>query len=130
MGELCDTAHMIQRVIDTKYPNTRLVWQSLQAPGEGEGDWDSRGAIGGRAPPGAALRPVMRAGPPEQLDRVVQRVIDNRYPEARLVWRGTRGDCAWTQPAGLRSRSLGAGLPALGRTTDPRWANRTFPVTV
>jgi hypothetical protein len=128
MGEMCDTTRMIQRVIDTKYPNTRLMWQWLQPPGLE--DSDSLAIAAGRSAPGEIPRPVKRTGPPEQLDRVVQRVIDNRYPEARLVWRGTRGDCAWTQSSGLRSRSLGAGSRAIGTTTDPRWATRTFPVTV
>jgi hypothetical protein len=31
MVETWDTARMIQRVIDNKYPNARLLWQVFQA---------------------------------------------------------------------------------------------------
>jgi hypothetical protein len=30
MGEFCDVARMIQRVIDPQYPNTRILWQGCR----------------------------------------------------------------------------------------------------
>jgi hypothetical protein len=131
MVESWDTARTIQRVIDPKYPNTRLIWQAFQAQAQaaraplsqsaplpqpttstGSRSFDSRAVQDGRT---------------ERFDRVVQRVIDNRYPETRAIWMASREQPTYRQTAGVGSRSFGGGfappplnLPLLNRTDDPR----------
>jgi hypothetical protein len=117
MGEFNDSAHMIQRVIDNQYPNTRLMWQSLQPGSQDERDIAT-------ALPTIALRPVNKQPETETLDKTVERVIDHRYPEARIVWLRTR-DPKYAKTSAARTRSLSSGgsiLPSLNGTTDPRWA--------
>jgi hypothetical protein len=127
MAEVCDPALAIQRVIDEKFPNTRLTWQTLQAQ-----YWADRASgrfVGARARTLQSRLPSQN--PSEPLDIVAQRLFDNRYPDARQTWLRTREDPAWAQSAGLTSRSLGTtGLPALAQTSDPRWAKMTATRTL
>jgi hypothetical protein len=127
MTETWDTARMIQRVIDDKYPNTRLLWQAFQAQSQAARPPHSQS--GPLVPPttsSSSRSHIIQPGH-DQLDKVVQRVIDNRYPETRSIWM-----CSREEPPYLtaqRSVTFGGGvtvptsnLPLLNRTDDPRRA--------
>jgi hypothetical protein len=119
---------MIQRVIDDKYPNTRLLWQAFQAQAAA-----ARPAVsqGGPLTPATGSRSrsynsqLGQDGRHDQIDRVVQRVIDNRYPETRSIWKCSREEPIYFTEQ--RTRTFGSGvtvpatnLPLLNRTDDPR----------
>jgi hypothetical protein len=116
MAEREDPARTIQRVIDDKYPNTRLIWQSFQAK-------NTSRPTTTRCNPEVFTRSATVSGtrsgeqsqiPPERLDKVVQRVIDLRYPETRGIWVHSREEPAYLQTAGQRGRTTG--LPRLNAT--------------
>jgi hypothetical protein len=141
MAEVCDPARMIQRVIDDKYPNTRLLWQAFQQQTAARPYAYSQtpAMTFNRSVPitvsrsWSASRPTQN-GQRDELDKVVQRVIDLRYPETRLIWMKSRDEPAYLQPASQRRGGTPTGLPGLGQTEDPRKSQplpnrpRTVPI--
>jgi hypothetical protein len=129
MVEAWDTARTIQRVIDDKYPNARLLWQAFQA--QAQAARPPRSQSGPLTPSTASSgsrsysSKINQERSHDQLDKVIQRVIDNRYPETRSIWM-----CSREEPSSLttqRTRTFGSGLsvptsnlPLLNRTDDPR----------
>jgi hypothetical protein len=133
LAESDDIAKTIQRVIDDRYPLARVLWQDLQHPPEPAARstkvatrslfLNRSATVSGPRPtpppepqlfPGSGTRSLTltrtlgRSKRPtgeghEALDRVVQRVIDMRYPETRKIWMNSR-----EEPPALRtgSRSL------------------------
>jgi hypothetical protein len=144
MAEVCDQARMIQRVIDDKYPNTRVLWQSVQQ------QVASRPYVYAQSPTTTFNRGVpttvtrswnasrtTQDSSGEQLDKVVQRVIDLRYPDTRLIWIRSRDEPASLQTPSQRKIAAdqpvsSVGLPGLNPTDDP-WkqakANRAKTVS-
>jgi hypothetical protein len=122
---------MIQRVIDDKYPNTRLLWQTFQQSGVRSFVYPQSPTMTfNRSVPIAVARSWDATRMPESsrdgLDKVVQRVIDPRYPGTRQIWIHSREEPAYLQPGGQRSRTSvqrttsGVGLPGLNAPEDPR----------
>jgi hypothetical protein len=121
---------MIQRVIDDRYPNARLLWQAFQA--QAQAARPSTSQRDGPAIPttvGSSSRSyssqLNRDGDHDQIDKSIQRVIDNRYPETRSIWLASRAEPSGT--TSQRTRTFGSGvtvpaanLPLLNRTDDPR----------
>jgi hypothetical protein len=149
MAEACDIGRMIQRVIDDKYPSTRLLWQGFQpetairpaastkeTPAQPRAvtaattrpphdprylpDVTTRGLDSRRSLPTVSRRTAEEKR--EALDRVVQRVVDMKYPETRLVWMRSRED-----PGYLRSRQLAYG-PRPGEKLSNVVRPRTSPL--
>jgi hypothetical protein len=138
MAEVCDPARMIQRVIDDKYPNTRLLWQSLQQ------QTASRPYVYTQTPAMTFNRSVpitvtrswdaarpSQEGRRDELDKVVQRVIDLRYPETRQIWMHSREEPVYQQTSAQRRAAAtrtatGVGLPGLNPPDDPRRTQGTI----
>jgi hypothetical protein len=109
-------ARTIQRVIDDKYPNTRLIWQSFQATTPKPLNPQYNPQTFSRSLPGSAAQ--SRPAPASAaLDKVVQRVINLHYPETRGIWIQSRQEPAYLQTSAQRWRSYGP--PPLGEN-DPR----------
>jgi hypothetical protein len=120
MAEVCTLDHVAQRLIDERFPATRLILQSLKAQDKVNRSYEASVRARARAAPGSFIG----TDPDEPLVKVVQRVIDNRYPYARCNWVETRVDPDYQESAGERTRSLTSSTPlrTLNRTNDPRWA--------
>jgi hypothetical protein len=123
-----DRARTIQRVIDDRYPNTRLIWQSFQVKNAPRPlTTQCNPAVFAQLTPGQTARswsgPQRKEeAPSAALDKVVQRVIDLRYPETRSIWIHSREEPAYLQSTGQRSRPSTTRNPApppLGGS-DPR----------
>jgi hypothetical protein len=114
MAEFCTLDHVAQRLIDEKFPTTRLTLQALKAQDKKNRSYEAS----------VKARASARIDPDEPLVKVVERVIDKRYPSARVIWIETRVDPDYLESAGERSRSLGSSTPlrTINRTSDPRWA--------
>jgi hypothetical protein len=127
MTESWDTARMIQRVIDDRYPNARLLWQAFQAQAQAARPIASQGGPPATQTGGGSRSYNARSldDNHDQIDKMVQRVIDNRYPETRAIWMASREEPVYGA-TGQRSRTGGAlgpmtrNLPYLNRTDDPR----------
>jgi hypothetical protein len=135
MAEVCDQARMIQRVIDDKYPNTRLLWQSFQ------GQAGTRAYVYSQSPSMTFNRSVPITvtrswnpaqargdGRQERMDKVVQRVIDLRFPETRQIWIHSREEPAYLQSGAQRSRPPPSPLGATAATGPPSNRPRTVPI--
>jgi hypothetical protein len=131
MAEVCDQARMIQRVIDDKYPNTRMLWQSFQQQASTRPYVYSQSPAMtfNRSVPIALTRswaaPQTRSeGRQERMDKVVQRVIGLKYPETRQIWIHAREEPAYLQTSAQRSRPPprppGASAPAAPPLNRPR----------
>jgi hypothetical protein len=136
MAEQEDMGRTIQRVIDDRYPCTRVLWQSFQPQCAQRQTFAATGSLllnrtttasgtrslvaGGdsRYLPGTATRNLdvsrsttagtrTRDDKKEALDKVVQRVIDLRYPETRVIWMNSREEPAYLRTAG-RSLTYGS----------------------
>jgi hypothetical protein len=127
MAEPEDMGRTIQRVIDDKYPCTRVLWQSFQPQPAPRPNLAWTGSILNRANTATTAdlnrstttntRP--REEKKEALDKVVQRVINLMYPETRLTWMNSREDSGYLRAAGrgLTSGSRpGDALPNLNRS--------------
>jgi hypothetical protein len=111
-------ARSIQRVIDDKYPNTRLIWQNVHARnGARPLGGNSNQGVFNRSAPVPATRPwdqIREDSPTTGLDTAVPRVINLRYPETRQIWVQSREEPAYLQAIARRS----PGLPRLYTSDD------------
>jgi hypothetical protein len=125
------SARTIQRLIDDKYPNTRLIWQSLHATkGSRPVEGNANPIVFNRsAPADWSWDQIKREAPRSGLGTVAPRVIDLRSPETRQIWIRSREEPVDIQAAAQRLRM--AGLSRLGAGSDlgrPSRTDETRPV--
>jgi hypothetical protein len=118
MAAACTQERAIRRVIDEKYPNTRLIWQSFQSAHHPPLSSPPPTVTFTRSVP-LTVNPSWEASPPradpqrDGLGKVIQRLIDVRYPQTRRTWIRSR-----EEPDSVQARP--PGLPGLTAANDAR----------